>query len=128
MLSVVAAVLLAAWEGSTWSARSSARTYDVDRDERWGNVKATEGRTGGRWWGADVGLGTTRRRRVGRPTATLIFAGRNRTAGMRSRVPLTRCAPGRPAHSAPGDRCCSGGAAARRGLVGETGRADRRPA
>src|SRR3954453_13436461 len=78
------------------------------------------------WGVAGAGGGTTRRRRVGRPTATLIFAGRNRTAGMRSRVPLTRCAPATPAHSAHGDRCCFGGAATRRGLRGGAGRADRR--
>src|SRR3954453_21811344 len=47
-------------------------------------------RTGWAVWGvAGAGGSTTRRRRVGRPTATLIFADRNRTAGMRSRVPLT---------------------------------------
>src|SRR3954468_9422159 len=120
MLSVVAAVFLAAWGGSTWSARSAARTDAVARDGRRGGPAPAGGRHAGsrrravrkrggdgrpdwwRWWGSGVGVGTTRRRRVGRPTATLIFAGRNRTAGMRSRVLLTRACP---ADHVRRDRC-----------------------
>src|SRR5512132_4008270 len=64
-------------------------------------------------------IGTPRRGMVGRRTATLMYADRNRRPAMRRKVPLTKRAPAprQPSHSTDGDRSCSGGAPTRRAAV-----------
>lgn len=74
-------------------------------------------RSGVLWWwrSGSLGDGTTRRDGVDRLTATLLFAGWDRTSAMRRTLPLTRFATAWPWHRAPGDRSWGGGVPARRG-------------
>jgi hypothetical protein len=74
----------------------------------------------GRGWAGSV-VGTPRRGMVDRRTATLMYAGRDRRSATRRKVPLTKRAPAWPAHSAHGDRSCSGGAPARGAAGGHRG-------
>jgi len=79
----------------------------------WSGARSWSGRAIG-WWPGHSRDGATRRDGVDRLTATLIFAGWDRTSAIRRKVPLTRFASARPWHRAPGDRSCSGGVPARR--------------
>jgi hypothetical protein len=72
------------------------------------------------------GVGVTLRGEVGRSTATLIFAGRNRSSGMRRRVPRTNGGVARcRAHRRIGGLSCRG-AAPERHRHGGAGHASRR--
>jgi len=71
--------------------------------------------SGRRWW-AGSGVGTTRRRGMGRWPARLMDAGWDRRSAVRRKVPRPSVAPARGWwQRRAGDRSCSGGAPARRG-------------
>ena len=74
-----------------------------------------------RWWRPGSLVGTPRRGMVGRRTATLMYAGRNRRSATRRKVPLTKRAPAEPSHSTGGDRSCCDGAPVRRAAGGHRG-------
>ena len=65
----------------------------------------------GRWWWSGPGVGTMRRRGMGRRPARLMYAGFHRRSAVRQEVPRTSLASARGWwHRRAGDRSCSGGA------------------
>jgi hypothetical protein len=102
--------------GTSWGLPSARRTKDLGFEACWQAVGSSDQRCVFRGSGCDVTPvrtnenSTTRREQVVRRTATLMYAGFNRTLTMRRMVPLTSYASRQVgSHGYHGDLPCRGG-------------------
>jgi hypothetical protein len=110
---VKAMVLPGRWHGfkTGESPTLTGQSLEISKDGCW-LAFAVRARVW--WWPGGSWDGTTRRDSVDRLSATLLFAGWDRTSAKRRKVPLTTVAWQWPWHRVHGDRSWGGGVPARR--------------